>query len=253
MVAPYAEGQVSIKVVDRLQSKPYVDITIDAMRQFGVEVENHNYEKFIVSSGQKYRGRHYRVEGDYSSVACFFAAAAIGQKPITVGNLKAGSVQGDRHFLDILSEMGCLVGYEEEQARVARGNELTGVTVDMGDYPDIVQSLAMVAAYAKGETKITNIGHLRYKETDRINNTAVELRKMGITVDVTSDAMSISGGKPKGTVIETYGDHRMAMSFAVVALFADGDTIIDGAESVAKSYPGFFTDLAKIGVIVQEV
>ncbi len=149
--------------------------------------------------------------------------------------------------------MGCHVSYEEGQVKVAREDELTGITVDMGDYPDIVQPLAIVAAYARGKTKIANIGHLRYKETDRINNTAAELRKMGIKVDVTEDTMSISGGKPKGAVIETYGDHRMAMSFAVAALFADGDTIINGAESVTKSYPGFFTDLAKVGAKVQEV
>ncbi len=253
MVAPYAESQVSIKVIDRLHSKPYLDITMNAMRQFGVEVENHNYEEFIVRSGQRYKGRHYRVEGDYSSAAYFFAMAAIGQGSITVGNLDANSVQGDRYFLSILSEMGCLVSYEEEQVKVTRENELAGITVDMGDYPDIVQPLAIVAAYARGKTKITNIGHLRYKETDRINNTAIELRKMGIKVDVTKDTMSVGGGKPKGAIIETYGDHRMAMSFAVAALFADGDTIINGAESVAKSYPEFFTDLTKIGARVREV
>jgi len=253
MVAPYAEGEVSIKITDGLRSKPYVDITIDAMRDFGVEVESHNHEEFIVKSGQKYKGRHYRVEGDYSSAAYFFAAAAIGQGAVAIGNLKANAVQGDRYFLDILSEMGCHVNYYEGQVKVSREKELTGIAVDMGDYPDIVQPLAVVAAYAKGETKITNIGHLRYKESDRINNTAAELGKMGIHVDVTEDTMSISGGKPKGAIIDTYGDHRMAMSFAVVALFADGDTIINGAESVTKSYPGFFADLARIGAKVQEI
>ena len=253
MVAPYAERWVTLKITDGLRSKPYVDITIDAMRQFGIAVENHNYEEFIVKNGQKYKGRHYRVEGDYSSVAYFFAMAAIGQGAVAVGNLNANSVQGDRHFLDILSEMGCLINYREGQVKVIRERELTGITVDLGDYPDIVQPLAVVAAYAKGETKITNIGHLRYKESDRINNTAAELGKMGIQVDVTEDTMSISGGKPKGAIIDTYGDHRMAMSFAVAALFADGDTVINGAESVTKSYPEFFADLARIGAKVQEI
>ena len=193
------------------------------------------------------------MEGDFSSAAYFFAASAISQGAITVGNLKADSVQGDKHFLDILAEMGCLTSHHKGQVKVSRGNELKGIAVNMGDYPDIVQPLAVVAAYAKGETKITNIGHLSYKETDRINNTATELRKMGIKVAVTEDTMSISGGKPEGAVIETYGDHRMAMSFAVAALFAESDTIINGAESVTKSYPGFFADLARIGARVQEV
>jgi 3-phosphoshikimate 1-carboxyvinyltransferase len=253
MIAPYAQSNVRIKVIDGLHSKPYVDITIDAMQQFGVNVENHNHEEFTVASGQGYKGRHYEIEGDYSSTAYFLAMAAIGQSPITVGNLKANSVQGDRHFLDILSQMGCYVNYQEGQVKVTRDRTLTGLTVDMGDYPDIVLPLAIVAAFAKGKTEITNIGHLRYKETDRINNMATELRQMGIRVEVTESTMSIDGGKPKGAVIETYGDHRMAMSFATAALFAEGDTIINGAEAVTKSYPGFFTDLAQIGARVQEI
>jgi len=253
MVAPYAEKDVKIRIIDSLHSKPYVDITIDAMRQFGVEVDNHIYREFIVKSGQKYRGRHYSVEGDYSSAAYFFAAAAIGQRPIIVGNLKPDSAQGDRYFLDILSEMGCQVGYGKEQIEVTRKEGLIGVTVDMGDYPDIVLPLVIVAAFASGKTKITNIGHLRYKETDRISNTATELRKMKIQVDVTPDTMSIIGGNPKGAIIETYNDHRMAMSFAVAAIFADGEAIINSAESVAKSYPGFFADLAQIGAKIEEI
>ena len=193
------------------------------------------------------------MEGDYSSAAYFFAVAAIGKRSISVGNLRADSVQGDRHFLDILTEMGCRVSYRGEQVEVSRENELVGVSVDMGDYPDIVQPLAVVAAHAGGKTEISNIGHLIYKETDRINNTAAELGKMGVRVEVTGDTMSIDGGRPRGAVIEAHGDHRMAMSLAVAALFADGGTIIDGAESVAKSYPGFFADLTGIGADVQEV
>ena len=253
MVAPYAEKDVKIRIIDSLHSKPYVAITIDVMRQFGVEVENRNYEEFIVKSGQKYQGRHYKVEGDYSSAAYFFAAAAIGKGTVVVGNLKPDSAQGDKYFLDILSDMGCIVTYGKNQVKVSRKKDLTGVSVDMGDYPDIVQPLAIVAAFAKGKTKITNIGHLRYKETDRISNTAAELRKMGIEVDVTADTMLITGGKPRGASIETYNDHRMAMSFAIAALFADGEAIINGAESVAKSYPAFFTDLAKIGAKIEEI
>ena len=253
MIAPYAENSVRIKVTDGLQSKPYVDITIDAMQQFGVRVNKYNHKEFTVTSGQRYQGRHYNIEGDYSSIAYFFAMAAIGQRTITVGNLNVNSVQGDRYFLDILSQMGCYVNYAEGQIQVARDKELAGITIDMGDYPDIVQPLAMVAAFAIGKTEITNIGHLRYKETDRINNLAAELGKMGIKVDVTESTMSIIGGRPKGAIIETYNDHRMAMSFATAALFTQGDTIINGAEAVTKSYPGFFTDLSQIGARVQEI
>jgi len=253
MIAPYAKRNVKIKVIDGLHSKPYVDITIDAMRHFGVDVVDYNQKEFTATSGQRYRGKHYEIEGDYSSATYFFAMAAIGQSPITVKNLKAKSVQGDRYFLDILSQMGCYVTYQGGQVEVTRDKELAGLSLDMGDYPDIVQPLAIVAAFARGTTEITNIGHLRYKETDRINNMAVELRKMGIEVAVTESTMSIDGGKPKGAVIETYNDHRMAMSFATAALFAQGDTIINGADAVTKSYPGFFTDLAQIGAVIEEI
>jgi len=123
----------------------------------------------------------------------------------------------------------------------------------MGDYPDIVQTVAVVAAYAHGKTEITNIGHLRFKETDRLSDTAAELVKMGIRTDVTDNTMVVYGGKPKGTEIEAHNDHRMAMSFAIAALFANGNSIINGAEAVTKSYPRFFIDLARLGAKIEEL
>jgi len=253
MLAPYAESDITIKVTGGLHSSPYIDITIDAMRHFGVEVTQHNYDEFTVASGQRYQGQRYKIEGDYSAASYFFALAAIGGRAITVGNLNTESVQGDRHFLDILSRMGCYVNYKQGQIEVGREKELTGSSVDMGDYPDIVLPLAIVAAFALGKTEITNISHLKGKETDRIHSTATELRKMGAEVAVSESTMAIIGGKPTGAVTETYGDHRMAMSLATAALFAEGDTVINGAEAVAKSYPEFFTDLTRIGAKVKEV
>lgn len=252
MVAPYAENSLIIKVVDKLKSRPYVAITIDIMGKFGVAVENQNYKEFTVRSGQKYRGIKYRVEGDYSSAAYFFAAGAIGKKAVTVSNLAPGSAQGDRYFLEILSQMGCIIKPEKEGVTVWREGELTGIDVNMGDYPDIVQPLTVVAAYAGERSRIKGIGHLKYKETDRIRNTANELGKMGINVMARDDIMIIEGGKPRGADIEAYNDHRMAMSFAVAGLFAEGETIINGAESVSKSYPDFFNDLKRIGAKVAE-
>ncbi len=253
MVAPYARDEVRIKVVNGLRSKPYIDVTLDVMRAFGVDVVNHDYEEFLVKSGQGYKARHFRIEGDYSSAGYFLAAGAIGGGPVAVKNLKADSVQGDRHLLTILSQMGCSVEYQKEQVKICRNRELAGVTIDMGDYPDIVQTVAVVAAYARGKTEIANIGHLRFKETDRISNTAVELGKMGIRTDVTASAMVVYGGKPRGAEIDAHNDHRMAMSFAVAALFADGDSIIKGAGAVTKSYPRFFIDLANIGAKIEEL
>ncbi len=253
MLAPCTENGLRIKISDGLRSRPYIDITLDAMQDFGVEAVNHNYTEFLVKGGQKYKARHYRIEGDYSSAAYFLAAGAIGGKAIVVKNLKSGSAQGDRYLLNILSQMGCFVEHQKEQVKIYRRDELKGITVDMSDYPDIAQTVAVVAAYARGKTEITNIGHLRFKETDRLSDTAAELAKMGIKTDITNDTMIVHGGKPKGAEIEAHHDHRMVMSLAVTALFAGGDSIINGAEAITKSYPQFFADLAKLGAKVEEL
>ena len=253
MIAPYVNKGVSIKVVNGLRSRPYVAITIDVMRAFGVDATNDKYRQFSVKDGQRYRGRDYRIEGDYSSAAYFLAAGAIGGQPVTVNNLNTGSVQGDKIFLNILERMGCSVEYREEQVVISRRHELTGISLDMGDCPDIVQTVAVVAAYAQGKTEIINIGHLRFKETDRLGDTALELGKMSIRTDITDDTVVVYGGKPKGAELEAHKDHRMAMSLAIAALFADGDSIINGAETVAKSYPGFFRDLASLGAKIEEL
>ncbi len=253
MIAPYTENGLKIKIAGGLRSRPYLDITLDAMQAFGVEAVNQDYKEFSVQGGQKYKARHYRIEGDYSSAAYFLAAGAIGGKPITVNNLKPNSVQGDKYLLNILSQMGCSVDYQKEQVTISRRDTLKGVTADMGDYPDIVPTVAVVAAYARGKTEITNIAHLRFKESDRLKLTAAELAKMGIRADVSDNSLIIHGGKPGGAEIEAHADHRLAMSFAIAALFADGTSIINGAESVTKSYPQFFADLAKLGAKLKEL
>jgi 3-phosphoshikimate 1-carboxyvinyltransferase len=253
MIAPYIKDGLIIKVANELRSKPYIDITLDVMRAFGVEAVNRDYKEFLVKGGQRYQARHYQIEGDYSSAAYFFAASAIGGKQVTVKNLKADSVQGDRHFLTILSGMGCSVEQQKEQLKISRNKKLTGMNIDMGDYPDLVPTVAVIAAYAQSKTEMTNIAHLRFKETDRLKLTAAELGKMGIRVDVTDDTMVVYGGKPKGAEIEAHNDHRLAMSLAVAALFAEGDSTINGAEAVTKSYPQFFADLAKLGAKVEDM
>jgi len=253
MIAPYTENGLTIKVTNELRSRPYIDITLNAMREFGVEAANQDYKEFLVKGGQRYKGKHYRIEGDYSSAAYFLAAGAIGGQPVTVKNIKAGSAQGDKNLLNILSAMGCPVVHQKEQVTVYRRDELKGVTIDMGDFPDLVQTVAVVAAYARGKTEMTNIGHLRFKETDRLNATAAEMAKMGIRVDVTDNSMVIYGGKPKGAEIEAHNDHRLAMSLAIAALFAEGNSIISGAEAVSKSYPRFFSDLAGLGAKIEEL
>lgn len=253
MVSPYASRNVRIKVPGGLLSKPYVDITMDAMRAFGGEVGNDNYDQFVVSAGKTYRAREYTVEGDYSSAAFCFALGAIGGQPVTVRGLNPASCQGDRYFLEIIQRMGADVKIAEGAITVSRDKPLTGITLDMGNYPDIVQPLAVVAACAGGQTRINNIGHLIYKETDRINNTGAELLKMGVKLEATENTLTITGGRPRGAEVDSHRDHRMAMSLAVLALFAEGSTLVSGVEAISKSYPGFFTDLRTLGAEFQEL
>jgi 3-phosphoshikimate 1-carboxyvinyltransferase len=252
MAAPYTKAGLSIKVNGELRSKPYVDVTLDAMRAFGVSAVNRDYKEFLIEGGQAYQARRYRIEGDYSSAAYFLAAGAIGGGPITVKDLKRDSAQGDRQMLNILAQMGAGVDYRKETITTSRQRALKGVSIDLSDYPDIVPTVAVVAAYAEGKTEITNIGHLRFKESDRINDTAAELARMNIKTEVGDEKMVIYGGRPKGAELDSHNDHRLAMSLGIAALSAQGDSTINGAEAVTKSYPSFFNELQKLGVKVEE-
>jgi 3-phosphoshikimate 1-carboxyvinyltransferase len=252
LVAPCLENGLIIRV-SGLRSRPYLDITLDVMREFGVEVLNKDYKELKIKAGHIYKGRHYRIEGDCSSAAYFLAAGAIGGGPVTVKNLKSNSVQGDKYLLNILSTMGCSVKQPKERVTVSRDDGLKGVSLDMGDYPDLVPTVAIIAAYARGKTEMTNIGHLKFKESDRLSDTAAELAKMGIKTEVNDNTMIVHGGRPQGAELEAHNDHRLAMSLSIAALFASGSSVISGAESVSKSYPGFFTDLAGLGAKIEEL
>jgi 3-phosphoshikimate 1-carboxyvinyltransferase len=253
MIAPCTREGLSIKIAGGLRSKPYIDITLDIMRAFGVAAVNRDYKEFLIEGGQAYQARRYRIEGDYSSAAYFLAAGIIGGKPVSVTNLKKDSVQGDRHLLNMLKKMGGAVDYLKDSVRVQRRGGLKGISIDMGDYPDLVPTLAVVAAFAEGKTTITNIARLKFKESDRINDTAAELGKMNIKTEVGGDTMVIYGGRPLGAEINAHNDHRLAMSLSLAALFAEGSSIINGAEAVSKSYPQFFGDLKKLGAKVEEL
>jgi 3-phosphoshikimate 1-carboxyvinyltransferase len=253
MAAPYTRKGLTIKINGGLRSKPYIDITLDAMSAFGVTAVNRDYKEFLIEGNQEYKARRYRIEGDYSSAAYFLAAGAIGGKPVSVTNLKKDSVQGDRQLLNILENMGGAVDYDKDSVTVQRSGALKGINIDMGDYPDLVPTLAVVAALAQGKTTITNIAHLKFKESDRLNDTAAELNKMNISTKVTDDTMVIYGGKALGAELDSHNDHRLAMSLSIAALFADGSSIINGVEAVSKSYPQFFSDLQKLGARVEEL
>ena len=238
MVAPYGQREVYVEVAGSLASKPYVDITRDVMSAFGVEVRNQGYQSFFIKAGQRYLPREYRIEGDASSASYFFSAAAVCRGRVRVENLNPATIQGDIGFLGILERMGCRVTRGDDWIEVS-GKQLRGINVDMNGMPDLVPTLAVTAAFARGKTVIQNIGHLRLKESDRIHALAVELSKMGVRVREREDGLEIEGGKPRGAEVETHNDHRMAMSFAIAGLAVSG-VKIKGERCVDKSFPGFW-------------
>lgn len=244
MVAPYALRDVNIEVTGPLASKPYVDITRDVMSAFGVEIQSQGYDSFFVKAGQRYLPQTYRIEGDASNASYFFSAAAVCRGRVKVKGLNPGTLQGDIGFLKILESMGCRVTRGKDWIEVL-GGELHGIEMDMNEMPDLVPTLAVTAAFAQGKTVIQNIRHLRFKESDRLHALAVELSKMGIRVREGEDRLEIEGEKPHGAEIETYDDHRMAMSFAIAGLAIPG-VKIKGERCVDKSFPGFWETLQKL-------
>jgi 3-phosphoshikimate 1-carboxyvinyltransferase len=244
MVAPYAQKDVHIKVTGSLASRPYIDITLDVMSAFGVKIPSRGDASFLVKAGQRYLPREFRIEGDASNASYFFSAAAVCRGRVKVNHLNPTSVQGDMGFLDILERAGCRVNRGSDWIEVL-GGELRGVEIDMNEMPDLVPTLAVTATFARGKTVIQNIRHLRFKESDRIHALAKELSKMGIRVNEREDGLDIEGGKPHGAEIETYDDHRMAMSFAIAGLAVPGIKI-KGERCVDKSFPGFWETLQKL-------
>ncbi|OAG26942.1 3-phosphoshikimate 1-carboxyvinyltransferase [Thermodesulfatator autotrophicus] len=239
LVGPYTREPAVIKLSSPLVSRPYVDLTLAIMKNFGAEVEEKE-ESFFVKP-QKYQARHYQIEADASSASYFLAAAALVGGKVTVANLPKDSLQGDAAFAGILSRMGCEISYGQG-VTVSRDPEtpLRGIDINMGRYPDLVPTLAVVAAKARGKTIIRGVPHLRFKETDRLKAVATELRKCGVPVEELEDGLIIEGtDNIKGAEIETYDDHRIAMAFAILGLVAHGMVILNPG-CVAKSFPNFW-------------
>lgn len=237
---PYAKSDLTIEVTGELVSRPYVDLTLDVMKTFGVNVENEDYRIFNVPSGQSYAAQEFTIDGDASSASYFWGAAAITGGTVKTGNIHPyKNKQGDMGLLDIFEEMGCNIEREDKSITVS-GGSLTGVSVDMGSMPDMVPTLAVVALFAEGKTTISNVSHLRYKESDRIVDTADEIRRIGGNVEELDDGLIIYGNKKlKGAQIDPRDDHRLAMSFAMVGLKVP-DIVIKDEDCVNKSFPTFW-------------
>lgn len=238
LIGPLAAQGVEVEITGELVSRPYVDITLAVLTAFGITFSREAYRRFILPGGQSYRSRQYDIEADASSASYFWAAAALTGGRVTIANLDLESVQGDIDFLSVLARMGCHLTSSLEGLTV-EGGPLQGIHMDMSAMPDLVPTLAVLAAFADGETVISGVAHLRHKESNRLTSVVTELGKMGVTAEETSDGLRIVGGTPRGAEIETYDDHRLAMSFAVAGLKAKG-TVIRDPDCVAKSFPDFW-------------
>ena len=239
--APYAAHDVEIEIVGELISKPYVDITQSVMQSFGVSLVNENYQRLRVPAGQRYQGRNYAVEADASNASYFLAAAAVTGGTVTLKNLGSDSIQGDIRFLDILERMGCTVTRGKSITLIGP-SRLSAIDADMQAIPDMAQTLAVVAAFADGPSRLTNIASLRVKETDRVKAIAQELPKLGVRVDEGPGDWTIT--PPINDIyapaeIDTYDDHRMAMAFAVAGLRVP-NLRINNPGCVAKTFPDFW-------------
>ncbi|MBL4822554.1 MAG: 3-phosphoshikimate 1-carboxyvinyltransferase [Colwellia sp.] len=246
MIAPLLETDTEIEIDGELVSKPYIDITLDIMQRFGVNVQNNDYKSFNVKGGQSYQAlERYMVEGDASSASYFLAAGAIKGGEITVHGVGKLSIQGDKYFADVLEKMGAEVTWADESITVV-GKPLTAVDMDMNHIPDAAMTIATTALFATGTTTIRNVYNWRVKETDRLSAMATELRKVGAEVIEGEDYISITPPKfLKHAEIDTYDDHRIAMCFSLVAL-SDSAVTINDPKCTAKTFPDYFNKLAQV-------
>lgn len=241
MIAPVLPKGLVINITSDLVSRSYIEMTIETMKQFGVEVKEEKKNKKFIVKNQRIKSSAYLVESDASGASYFWAMAAVTGKLIRVVNINPLSKQGDVKFADLLGKMDCWVkkNINKKWIEVKGKTELKGIEVNMNLMPDTAQTLAVVAAFAKGRTKITGLSTLKHKETDRLLALKNELGKMGIKTEITSDSITVFGGEPKPAVIETYNDHRMAMAFAV-AKAKIPEIEIKNPWVVKKSFPNFW-------------
>jgi 3-phosphoshikimate 1-carboxyvinyltransferase len=244
LAAPFGDGETIIEVEGPLVSEPYVNMTVAMLRQIGKVIETGPGATFHIHGGQAGGFLGYTIEPDASTAGYFWAAAAIMAGSTTIPGLSMNSLQGDVRFIELLEDMGCLV-VRGLEGLTAHGAPLHGIDADMNDISDTVMTLAAVACFAEGPTTIRNVAHIRHKETDRLAALATELRRVGAGVDEFADGLTITPQPLHGAEIETYNDHRMAMSMALIGLKVPG-IVIKNPGCVAKTYPGFFADLEKL-------
>lgn len=248
---PFLEGDSKIVMTTELESKGYVDLTLDCLDKFGIKVENKDYKEFVIEGNQKYSNRDYRVEGDFSQAAFWIVAGIIGAN-IKCKDLNINSLQGDKAILDIVTAMGANLEISEDYIEV-KASKTKGVVIDASECPDLVPILSVLGALSEGTTKIINAERVRIKECDRLNAMATELRKVGADIEETQDGLIITG-KPmlKGGIVDSWNDHRIAMAMAVASIRCEEPVIITDSKAVKKSYPQFWKDFQMLGGVIDE-
>lgn len=241
LVAPYARRDITLRASGRVTSAPYLRMTLEVMRCFGVEVEGDETGGFTVRGGTRYAGTEFTVEPDASSASYCFGAAAIAGGEVLVRGFSRTSLQGDAVVLDLLTRMGCAVVETSEGVAVRRDGKLSGLDVDMNAVPDLVPTIAAVALFADTPSRISNVAHLQYKESDRLSGLADELRKLGADFTVSHDGLLIRPHALEGAQLDPHDDHRLAMSFALIGLRVGGISI-EEPECVRKSFPAFWEE-----------
>ncbi|MCS7120934.1 MAG: 3-phosphoshikimate 1-carboxyvinyltransferase [Nitrososphaerota archaeon] len=247
---PLAKGQTQIIISSPLESKPYVSMTLDILKKHGVKVDaDGKYEKFEIHAPQTYIPFNHKIEGDYSSAAFLFVAAAITGSDLKVENLRKDSLQGDRVIVDILQEIGVQIEVGDDHVRILGAEKrLKPLDINAEDHPDLVPPLVVLSSFIRGKSRIRGVTRLRYKESNRIVSLMDELSKMGVKMSLVDDSFVIFGDeKIRGAEVNSHGDHRIAMACIVAGLRAEGATIVHGAECINKSYPNFLRDLSSVG------
>jgi len=244
MSLPVTGGDSEIEVIN-LKSKPYIDMTIQVLEEFGIKVQNDNYTRFRIPGSQKYKARSFTVEGDWSGGAFLLVAGAINGN-IQIHGLRYDSKQSDVGIINALEMAGARMKTDSEMIEVSK-SELKSFVFDATESPDLFPPLVALASYCNGMTIIKGVSRLIHKESDRSAALMEEFGKMGIRIDIRDDEMFVNGGEISSAIINPHGDHRIAMAAAVSAIGASGKVIIQDSECVSKSYPGFFDDLKKLG------
>lgn len=248
---PIAKGDSIVKMESKLQSSAYIDITIDVLRKFSIEIENNNYNEFYIKGGQRYVSTDYYVEGDYSQAAFYIVAGLLGNEVQCLG-LNEDTKQGDSAIVEIAKQMGGRISCEKGVLK-AEKSKTHGIVMDVSECPDLVPAVAVLASLSEGTTIIKNAARLRLKESDRLKAVSTELCKLGADIHETEDGLIINGkDRLEGGEADSWNDHRIAMALAAASIGCRKPVVINKSPAVNKSYPEFFNDFRKLGGIVDE-